>query len=157
MTQTVLEIALVAIATGIFKLLLPESGFKKQIAFLTACFFLLTCISLFKNGSWDIDNISDTLRQDGAYVDYSSEAYRLTQNEIASALAENIGDLLAENKIPPEEIRVIIDISSSYSISIKQVRLAFALKYADYAAFAEELVKKEVGDEIEVIVEIRGY
>ena len=156
MIQTVLEIALVAIATGIFKLLLPESSFKKQIAFLTACFFLLSCISFFKKSSWDFSDISDTLRQDGAYVDYSAEAYRLTQNEIASALAEDIGDLLAENNVPYEEIRVIIDISSSYSISIKQVRLAFTLKDADYAAFAEELVKKEVGDEIEVVVEIRG-
>ena len=157
MKETILEIALVAIATGIFKLLLPESSFKKQIAFLTACFFLLSCISFFRNGSWDLSDISDTFRQNGAYVDYSAEAYRMTQNEIASALAEDIGDLLAEKEIPIEEIRVIVDISSSFSISIKQVRLAFSLKDADYAAFAEELVKKEVGDEIEVVIEIRGY
>ena len=157
MKETILEIALVAIATGIFKLLLPESTFKKQIAFLTACFFLLSCISFFKNSSWDFSDISDTFRQNGAYVDYSVEAYRMTQNEIASALAKDIGDLLAENEIPTQEIRVIVDISSSYSISIKQVRLAFSLKDADYAAFAEELVKKEVGDEIEVVTEIRGY
>ena len=156
MKETLLEIALAAIATGVFKILLPESSFKKQIAFLTACFFLLSCISFFRNNSWDFSDISDTLRQEGAYVDYSVEAYRLTQNEIASALAEDIGEMLAANEIPTEEIRVIVDISSSYSISIKQVRLAFSLKDADYAAFAEELVKKEVGDEIEVIVEIRG-
>ena len=156
MKETLLEIALAAIATGIFKILLPEGGFKKPIAFLTACFFLLSCISFFRNNSWDFSDISDTLREKGAYVDYSVEAYRMTQNEIASALAEDIGELLSENEIHPEEIRVIVDISSSFSISIKQVRLAFSLKDADYAAFAEELVKKEVGDEIEVIVEIRG-
>ena len=156
MKETLLEIALAAISTGIFKILLPEGGFKTPIAFLTACFFLLSCISFFRNNSWDFSDISDTLRQEGAYVDYSVEAYRMTQNEIASALAEDIGDMLSENEIPAEEIRVIVDISSSYSISIKQVRLAFSLKDADYAAFAEELVKKEVGDEIEVIVEIRG-
>ena len=156
MKETILEIALAAIATGLFKLLLPDSGFKKQIAFLTACFFLLSCISFFRNSSWDISALSDALRQEGAYVDYSAEAYRLTQNEIAQALAEDIGGLLTENEIPAEEIRVIVDISSSFSISIKQVRLAFSLKDADCAAFAEELVKKEVGDEIEVIVEIRG-
>ena len=156
MKETILEIALAAIATGMFKLLLPDSTFKKQIAFLTACFFLLSCISFFRNSVWDFSEISDTLRQNGAYVDYSAEAYRLTQNEIAQSLAEDINDLLTENEIHPQEIRVIVDISSSYSISIKQVRLAFSLKDADYAAFAEELVKKEVGDEIEVIVEIRG-
>ena len=156
MKETILQIALAAIATGIFKLLLPESSFKKQIAFLTACFFLLSCISFFRNGGFDFSEISDSFRQEGAYVDYSAEAYRLTQNEIASALAEDINDLLTENNIPVKEIRVIVDISSSLSISIKQVRLAFSLKDADYAAFAEELVKKEVGDDIEVIVEIQG-
>ena len=156
MKETILEIALAAIATGIFKLLLPDSSFKKQIAFLTACFFLLSCISFFRNSSWDFSEISASFRQDGAYVDYSEEAYRLTQNEIARSLASDIDELLTEHEIPPEEIRVIVDISSAYSISIKQVRLAFSLKDADYAAFAEELVKKEVGDEIEVIVEIRG-
>ena len=157
MKETVLEIALAAIATGIFKLLLPDSSFKKQIAFLTACFFLLSCISFVRNSTWDFSQISASLRQEGAYVDYSLEAYRLMQNEIAQALAEDINDLLTENEIPVQEIRVIVDISSAYSISIKQVRLAFSLKDADCAAFAEELVKKEVGDEIEVIVEIRGY
>ena len=157
MKETILEIALAAIATGIFKLLLPDSTFKKQIAFLTACFFLLSCISFFRNNTWDFSRISDSLRQEGAYVDYSLEAYRLTQNEIAQALAEDINDLLTENEIPVQEIRVIVDISSSYSISIKQVRLAFPVKDADCAAFAEELVKKEVGDDIEVVVEIRGY
>ena len=156
MKETILEIALAAIATGIFKLLLPDSSFKKQIAFLTACFFLLSCISFFRNNSWDFSEISASFRQEGAYVDYSAEAYRLTQNEIASALAEDIKDLLTRHEIPAEEIRVIVDISSAYSISIKQVRLAFSLKDADYAAFAEELVKKEVGEEIEVIIEIRG-
>ena len=156
MKETVLQIALAAIATGIFKLLLPESSFKKQIAFLTACFFLLSCISFFRSNSLELSEISDTLRQNNAYVDYSAEAYRMTQNEIAQALADDISDLLSENEIPVQEIRVIIDISSSYSISIKQVRLAFSLKNADCAAFAEELVKKEVGDEIEVVVEIRG-
>lgn len=156
MKETILEIALAAIATGIFKLLLPDSSLKKQIAFLTACFFLLSCISFFRNNDWDIDQFSASLRQEGAYVDYSAEAYRLTQNEIASALAEDIKDLLTRHEIPAEEIRVIVDISSAYSISIKQVRLAFFLKDADYAAFAEELVKKEVGDDIEVVVEIKG-
>ena len=157
MKEAILEIALAAIATGIFKLLLPESTFRKQIVFLTACFFLLSCISFFRDSTWDFDRISIALRQEGAYVDYSVEAYRLTQNEIAQSLAAEINDLLTENEIPSQEIRVIVDISSSYSISIKQVRLAFSAKDAEYAAFAEELVKKEVGDEIEVIVEIRGY
>ena len=81
----------------------------------------------------------------------------MTEKEIALNLKKKIETLLTENKIFCDEIQVIIDISSSYSISIKQVRLAFSANNADNTAIAEELVKKEVGDEIEVITEIKSY
>ncbi len=90
-------------------------------------------------------------------MDFSVEAYRMTEKEIADALSKNLKKLLSDNKIFCDEIFVIIDISSSYSISIKQVRLAFSADNAGNTAKAEELVKKEVGDEIEVITEIKGY
>lgn len=156
MKETVLGIALVAIATGIFKLLCPENSFKKQIAFLTAAFFTLSCISLFKGDEEDFSHIADIFRQQNAYVDFSEEAYKMTQKEIANKLTERIESLLTENKISYKEIRVVVDISSNYSISIKQIRLAFTLENAEYAEAAEKLVKKEVGDEIEVIIEITG-
>lgn len=156
MKETILGIALVAIATGIFKLLCPENSFKKQIAFLTAAFFTLSCISLFKGESEDFSNIDDIFRQQNAYVDFSEEAYKMTQREIANKLAEKIESLLTENKISCKEIRVVVDISYYHSISIKQVRLAFNLENAEYAEAAEKLVKKEVGEEIEVIIEITG-
>ena len=157
MKETVLGIALVAIATGVFKLLAPDGGLKKQIAFLISAFFLLSCISLFNGSNTDFSEITEAFRSEGGYVDFSAEAYRMTEREIALNLKKKIEALLNENKIFCDEIRVIIDISSSYSISIKQVRLAFSANNADNTAKAEELVKKEVGDEIEVITEIKGY
>ncbi|MCI8603244.1 MAG: hypothetical protein HFE79_03750 [Ruminiclostridium sp.] len=157
MRETVLGIALVAIATGVFRLLSPESGFKKQIAFLVSAFFLLSCVSLFTGGGAELSEITEAFRTKGGYVDFSVEAYRMTEKEIADALSKNLKKLLSDNKIFCDEIFVIIDISSSYSISIKQVRLAFSADNAGNTAKAEELVKKEVGDEIEVITEIKGY
>lgn len=156
MKETILGIALVAIATGIFKLLCPENSFKKQIAFLTAAFFTLSCISLFKGESEDFSKITDAFRQKNAYVDFSEEAYKMTQKEIADKLTEKIEELLIENKISFKEIRLVVDISSYHSISIKQVRLAFTSENAVYAAAAEQLVKKEVGEETEVVTEIAG-
>lgn len=156
MKETVLGIAFVAIATGVFKLLSPENSFKKQLAFLTSAFFLLSCVSLFRDNGFDFSEIADSFRGEGAYVDFSVEAYRMTQREIASNIRKNIEAVFSENEIFCDEIYVIIDISSSYSISIKQVRLAFTADNADSAEAAESLVKKEVGDEIEVIIEIRG-
>ena len=157
MRETVLRIALVAIATGVFRLLSPESEFKKQIAFLISAFFLLSCVSLFNGGGTEFSEITEAFRTKGGYVDFSVEAYRMTEKEIADALSKNLKKLLSDNKIFCDEIFVIIDISSSYSISIKQVRLAFSADNAGNTAKAEELVKKEVGDEIEVITEIKGY
>lgn len=157
MKETVLGIALVAVATGIFRLLAPESGFKKQIAFLISAFFLLSCVSLFKGSDMDFSEIAEAFGADGGYVDFSQEAYRMTEKEIALSIKKKIETMFKENKIFCDEIQVIIDISSSYSISIKQVRLAFSADNADNTAAAEAMVKKEVGDEIEVIIEIKGY
>lgn len=157
MKETILGIALVAIATGVFKLLSPENSFKKQLAFLTSAFFLLSCVSLFGENGFDFSEISDSFRSEGGYVDFSAEAYRMTEREIASNIRKNIEAVFSENEIFCDEIHVIIDISFSYSISIKQVRLAFSANNADNTAKAEELAKKEVGDEIEIITEIKGY
>ena len=156
MKEVILGIALTAIAAGIFKLICPESGFKKQIGFLIASFFLLSCLSLVNSDKADFSAIMDSLREQGAYMDFSEEVYKMTQEEIANILAADLDEKLKENKIFCKEIRVIIDISSAYSISIKQVRLAFTADSAENADAAESLVKKEVGDEIEVIIEIKG-
>ena len=156
MREVILGIALTAIAAGIFKLICPESGFKKQIGFLIASFFLLSCLSLVNSDKTDLSAITDSFREQGAYMDFSGEVYKMTQEEIANRLAADLDEKLKENKIFCKEIRVIIDISSTYSISIKQVRLAFTADSAENADAAESLVKKEVGDEIEVIIEIKG-
>ncbi len=156
MKETVLAIAFTAIATGIFKMLCPQSEYKKQIGFLIAAFFLLSCLSLIKNGVPDLSQISDSLKQQGSYVDFSDKSNQMTKAEIEKRIEEELNNTLIENKIFCEEIRVIIDISSVYSISIKQVRLAFAADKAESAAAAEAIVKKEVGDETDIVTEIQG-
>ncbi len=156
MKEIILGIGLTAIATGIFKLICPESSFKKQISFLIASFFLLSCLSLINSEKPDLSAISESFRKEGAYVDFTEEAYKMTRQEIANKLATDLEEKLKENKIFCSEIRVIVDISSEYSISIKQVRLAFTAENADSIEAAEALVKKEVGDEIEVVTEVRG-
>lgn len=156
MKETILGIAFTAISTGIFRHLCPESSFKKQISLLISSFFILSCISFIKDGTEKFTEISDVFAERGAYADFSDEAYRMTQEEIAHKLEEVISEKLKENQILCDEIHVIVDISSEYSISIKQVRLAFAVDNTDYAAAAEALVKKEVGNEIEVVIEFKS-
>ncbi len=156
MKEIILGIGLTAVATGIFKLICPDSSFKKQIGFLISSFFLLSILSLINSEAPNFSTISESLKKEGVYIDFTEEAYKMTRQEIANKLAMGLEEKLKENKIFCKEIRVIVDISSEYSISIKQVRLAFTADSADVTEAAEAIVKKEVGDEIQVVTEIRG-
>ena len=156
MQEMVLNVSLVAIAAGLFRMLIPDSTFKKQIAFLVACFFAVSTINVFKNGSIDISALSQAMRQEGVYTDFSAQEYQMTQTEIAQRLSDSLKEKLEAEEIYPENIFVIVDISGSFSISIIEIRLVFSAQQAELAANAEEKVKEEVGDEIKVVSEIKA-
>lgn len=156
MQEMVLSVSLVAIAAGLFRMLIPDSTFKKQIAFLVACFFAVSAINIFKNGSVDVSALSEAMRQEGVYTDFSAQEYELTQTEIAQRLSDGLKEKLAKEEIYPENIFVIVDISGSFSISIIEIRLVFSAEQAELAPIAEKKVTEEVGDEIKVVSEIKA-
>lgn len=155
MREIMLGIALAAIASGIFRLLSPNGSFKKQTALLISCFFVLSCVSLV-TGKTELPEIAESFRQQGAYADFTEEAENMLKTETANRLAEKLGEILDENEIPPREIRVIVDISSERSISIKEIRLSFSAENAGEAEKAREITEKEAGGEIIVVTEIKG-
>ena len=89
-------------------------------------------------------------------MDFTEEAYRITQTEIAENLSANLKKTLAQEEIYPENIFVIIDISGSFSISIIEIRLVFSSEHADSISAAEKRVTEEVGDGIKVVSEIKA-
>lgn len=156
MQEMVLNVSLVAIAAGLFRMLIPDNSFKKQIAFLVACFFAVSVINIFKNGSIDVSALSEAMRQEGIYTDFTAQEYEMTQTEIAQRLSDSLKEKLAAEEIYPENIFVIVDISGSFSISIIEIRLVFSAEQTELVPAAEEIVKEEVGDDIKVVSEIKA-
>ena len=87
MKEIILGIGLTAVATGIFKLICPDSSFKKQIGFLISSFFLLSILSLINSEAPNFSTISESLKKEGVYIDFTEEAYKMTRQEIANKLA----------------------------------------------------------------------
>ena len=156
MREMILSVSMTAIAAGLFRMLIPDNCFKKQIAFLAACFFALSAVNVFGGAGLDVSVLSEALRQEGVYMDFTEEAYRITQTEIAENLSANLKKTLAQEEIYPENIFVIIDISGSFSISIIEIRLVFSSEHADSISAAEKRVTEEVGDGIKVVSEIKA-
>ena len=98
MREMILNISLVAIATAIFRMIMPDSSLKKQIAFLAACFFALSAVNICKNGGVDLSALTEAFRNEGGYVDFSAEEYRITRMKVAEGLSERLKEILPRKK-----------------------------------------------------------
>lgn len=154
MKESILNICMIALASGLFKLAVPNNTFKKQLCFLVSCFLVLNIISTIKTGAVDIDGLKNAFENNVTFTDFSEEARIDTIKAIAEKTAENARNILTARKINFEDIFVIIDISDTNSISIKQIRLVFNAENASQIAAAEEIIRQEVDDETEIVSEI---
>ncbi len=149
MTHLLLNISLVAILTALFRMLIPDNTLKKQISFFISCFFISAVFS-FVTGSVETDDMSDLLTPQTSYVDFSRTYIDSVGENAAKNMSYKIKSLLGEYGIYPEQVYVIVNISDNMSISIVKTELVFAEESADMADFAVELVKRNVGDDIQV-------
>ena len=154
MKEIVLSVCAAAVATGLFSLLVPKSSVKNQLSFLSAAFLLLTAVNSIKNGNLNLDELYKSFEEKSVYIDFSAQAEQMTKQEIAAALCRNTEELLEKNQIAYEDVSVIVDISEDSRISIKQIRLVFKKENAHEAAIAEEIVKREVNGEAQVVSEV---
>ena len=156
MKEVLLCAALAAVLSALFRLLMPSSRYRKQIGFSIACFFILVIAdSVYKN-IVDIKEISATLSYKSEYIDFSEAEKNDIKQSTAVNIEEKINSLLEKNNIFAEKISAVIDISDNNCISIKQIRLVFPIDASAELKNAEEIVKKEVGDETEVVGELYG-
>lgn len=152
MREVLLNICLTAVAVSLFKMLIPENTFKKQINFLISCFFIVSVIFFISGGNYDISALQETLRQENTYVDFSEEITKERRREISEKMTERVKEVLAEEEIYPKKIYIIVNISGIYSISINEIKLV--LSDEDDFQKASELVEREVGKSIKVSIEI---
>jgi hypothetical protein len=147
MREILFNICMVAVACALFKLLVPENSFRKQIGFLVSCFFITAVISFITGGDFSIEGIS--IGESGAgFIDYSEEVTTERKRAIAEELSNRVREMLAEHEIFPARIYVIVNISGMYSISINEIKLVLPPD-SDFTR-ASALVEKEVGTEIKV-------
>lgn len=147
-----MNIAITAILCGLFKLLLPENGMKKQINLLIACFFLSSIVYFVTNGNVTFISDAKSILDQGGYVDFTSQYTIQTQNEIANELARQIRAYLQEKDVRLKEIRINVHISDTNSISINEILLVLYQADENDPEQVRSFVQEKVGDQILVTI-----
>jgi hypothetical protein len=152
MKEILMNIAITAILCGLFKLLLPENGMKKQINLLIACFFLSSIVYFVTNGNVTFISDAKSILDQGGYVDFTSQYTIQTQNEIANELARQIRAYLQEKDVRLKEIRINVHISDTNSISINEILLVLYQADENDPEQVRSFVQEKVGDQILVTI-----
>lgn len=151
--QTLSTICIAAIAAAMFKILVPENKFSKQISLLTAGVFLLVGITAFSGTKLNLDISAFEEEAEGKINDFSSEVNESLRDEICEKMEEKVRYLLMQSEIYPEQIHVIVNISGLYGIDITEIRIVLEEGEAEETAkTAESLLKNELSENIKITV-----
>ncbi len=143
-------VCVAAIASALFKILVPENKFSKQISLLTAGVFLLIAITAFAGIKPELDISEYENEADSAISDFSSGVNEQLKDEVCRKAEEKIRTLLAEKEIYPEQVGIIVNISGLYSIDITEIRIVLGENSAGETAF--ELLRSEFPKDIKITV-----
>lgn len=147
-------VCITAIVIAIFRMIVPENKFKKQISFLVAGVFLAAGISAAAGAEFDLDAENDTLIESERFVQFSGEVNENLRKKICDDMSQKIYKLLNEREIYPKEVHIIVNISGLYSISIRQVKLVFSAEEQAAAEAAAELLSRELtGIEVTTVLQ----
>ena len=153
--EFLLTVCMAAIASALFRILVPENKFTKQISLLIACVFLLAGINAVTGTELDLDISTSDAIISKDYISFSGDVNKSLQKKICGDMSDKLYDLLNKNGIYPKQIHVNVNISGLYSISITQVKLVLPETQRDKADKAYRLVSEELTGDIELKVEIK--
>ncbi|MDE7362434.1 MAG: hypothetical protein K2N38_10930 [Oscillospiraceae bacterium] len=143
-------VCIAAISTALFRMLVPENKFSKQISLLIAAVFLLTGITAVTGADIDLDVRYKAVEEYGVYGDMTADMTENLRRKICGDMTDKLYKLLGEHEIYPEEIHVIVNISGLYSIDITQVKLVFSEGEHAAAEAAAELLSRELSEDIKI-------
>lgn len=149
------SVCIAAVAAALFRMIVPENKFSKQISLLIVCVFLLTGITALSGVEFDISADAYDIGVSEDYIGFSGEVNKSLQKKICTDMSDKLYALLNENGIYPEEIHVIVNISGLYSIDITQVKLVFGAGQQAAAEAAAELLARELTEDIKVTVTVK--
>lgn len=152
--QFLSTVCMAAIASALFRMLVPENRFSKQISLLIAGVFILAGVNAVMGADLSFDQPQYSYEDSADYIGFSGDINRELQKKICSEMSDKLYSLMNSNGIYPEEIHVIVNISGLYSISITQVKLVLDESQRSAAAAAEKLLSQELSPDIktEVII-----
>lgn len=149
-------VCVAAIVVAIFRVIVPENKFKKQISFLIAGVFLLTGISALAGAEFDFGEENAALFESEKFVQFSGNVNENLRKQICDEMSEKIYSLLNNHEIYPKEVHIIVNISGLYSISIRQVKLVFGAGEQAAAEAAAGILSRELtGIEIVTVLQDR--
>lgn len=153
--QFLSAVCMAAIASALFRMLVPENRFAKQISLLIAGLFILAGVNAFRSADISFDKSQYSYEADADYIGFSGDVNRELQKKICSEMSDKLYTLLNSSGIYPQEIHIIVNISGLYSISITQVELVFSGDQRSAAEAAEEFLTGRLPEEIRVTSVIR--
>ena len=146
-----LTICLTAIAAAIFRMLVPDGKYTKQISLLIVSIFLLSGINAVRGAELSLDPQTFSLEGGTELISFSGDVNRSLQKKICGDMSDKLYTLLNENGFYPEQIHINVNISGLYSISIPQVKLVFPQGEEQDALDAYTLVRAQLPEEIELL------
>ena len=154
--QFLSTVCMAAISSALFRMLVPENRCGKQISLLIAGLFLLAGVNAFRDADFSFDKTQYSYEDSADYIGFSGDVNRELQKKICSEMSDRVYSLLNEQGICPEEVHIAVNISGLYSISITQVELVFSEGQRSAAEAAEELLSRELPEEIRITSVVRG-
>lgn len=143
-----------ALATALFRMLIPENKLSKQLAALVGAVFILTGISAISGAVFYLDADALSLQTEELNARAANSVYESLDKKICAEMSDKIYAFLSAHEISPSKINISVNISGLYSINITQVELVFGSEEQAAAAAAAELLRGELSPEIEIITEV---
>lgn len=143
--EAALGICLVAVAVGLFRMLIPDGKYKTQITFLTACIFSVCVLGTVSEFVHVID--TDITVSSVSAVDFSEKLSEQARITAARGVREKIKELLQSNGYYCSKIYITANIDGAFCISITEVELLFPKDTPEeYMESAAELARSRAGD-----------
>lgn len=153
--QFLSTVCMAAIASALFRMLVPGDRFAKQLSLLIAGLFILAGVNAVRGSDLSIDDVRYSYEDNADYIGFSGDINRELQKKICGDMSDKLYSMLNAEGIYPDEIHIIVNISGLYSISITQVELVFDESQRSAAEAAGELLSGELPPEINVKVVVK--